>query len=182
MQDGIMTKGKKTKKAVKKAKKTVSKKKVVKKKKPRKKTGRPTLYKKSRCTSLIKFFGIEPWDKDGKYVRMPTLEGYAKHIKVSISTVYDWINEKHGSYQPEFSEAFARARALRTNWLVDVGLSGLAPPNSFKFVAVNVTDMRDKNETAHDVTDKLKSVLDVINGSTKGVLPQNDDRDSSKAS
>lgn len=127
--------------------------------------GRPTKYKPEFCDKLIEFFDIEPWEereiphyKNGEVVwrdikilpvRMPTLRGFAKSIEVGISTVYDWINENHDSYVKEFSDAFTCAKAIRADWLVDVGLSGSAPPASFKFVAVNVTDMRDKQEVQH---------------------------------
>lgn len=141
--------------------------------KTKKKPGQPTKYKDEFCDKLIEFFDIEPWEerkidhfKNGEVVwtdikilpvRMPTLRGFAKSIKVSIRTVYDWISEKHGSHQPEFSHAFTYAKEIRKDWLIDVGLSGSAPPNSFKFVAVNVTDMRDKNETEHSGSVELKA-------------------------
>lgn len=131
--------------------------------------GRPTNYKPEFCDKLIEFFDIEPWEEreiphyktvkgeqqlvwtDIKIlpVRMPTLRGFAKSIEVGIRTVYEWIDEKSGSYQEEFSHAFTQAKEIRTDWLTDVGLSGSAPPASFKFVAVNVTDMRDKQEVQH---------------------------------
>ena len=112
--------------------------------------GRPSKYKPEFCQQLIDFFDVEPWGiENGKrvYNRMPTLRRFAKSIGAGISTVYDWIDSKHDSYHPDFSGAFTQARGIRKDWLCDAGLSGLCPPNSFKFVAVNVTDMRDKTET-----------------------------------
>lgn len=165
------------------------------------KRGQPTKYKPEHCQAIIRFFDVEPWDTlktkeynaDGElvneidtgkrqYQRMPTIEGFAKSIEVCISTVDNWTNEKHDSFQPEFLVAYNKALTYRKGWLIDVGLSGLAPANSFKFVAVNCTDMRDKNETTHGVSKELTTVLRLINGSTKGKLPQDDDRDSSGTS
>lgn len=136
---------------------------VKKKKRTKKKVGRPTKYKPTYCQALIDFFDIEPWEereiphyKGGEVtwtdikvlpVRMPTLRGFAKHMGVGISTVYRWLDEQDGAYQSAFRDAFTCASAIRKDWLIDVGLSGSAPPASFKFVAVNVTDMRDKQET-----------------------------------
>ncbi len=133
------------------------------------KTGRPTKYKVAHCQALIDFFDIEPWEereiphyKNGEVVwtdikllpvRMPTLRKFAKSIKAGISTVYGWIDEKHDSYQQDFSEAFTCAKDIRKDWLIDLGLSGQTPPASFKFVAVNCTDMRDKQE--HELTGDL---------------------------
>lgn len=130
-------------------------------KKPKKK-GRPTRYRPRFCEKLIQHFDIEPWEereiphyKDGQVVwndikilpvRMPTLRGFAKKIGVGISTIYDWLNSEHRSYHKDFSDAFTHAKEIRRDWLIDLGLSGGAPPASFKFVAVNVTEMRDKTD------------------------------------
>ncbi len=127
------------------------------------KTGRPTKYKSEYCDKLVEFFDIEPWEereiphyKNGEVVwkdikilpvRMPTLRGFAKMINVSIRAVYNWLDSKSKTCHEEFMHAFTYAKDIRKDWLVDVGLSGTAPPASFKFVAVNVTDMRDKIET-----------------------------------
>lgn len=134
-------------------------------KKKKAKRGQPTKYKKKFCQMLIDFFDCEPFDKielphyqkDGKTLkwmdykitpaRMPSLIKFAKKIGVGYRTLYDWIDEKHNSYQPEFSQAYMHAKELRKEWLIDLGLSGFTPPQSFKFVAVNVTDMRDRQET-----------------------------------
>ena len=131
--------------------------------------GAPTKYKSEYCDKLIEHFDVEPWEereiphykaskKGGKIIswtdikilprRMPTLRGFAKKIGVGISTVYDWTNKNHPSFQEKFSDAFTCAKEIRKEWLIDVGLSGNAPPASFKFVAVNCTDMRDKTESA----------------------------------
>lgn len=134
------------------------------------KAGQPTKYKPAFCEEIVAFFDVEPWEsqrieyygdegeitktEQGKrqYKRMPTLEGFAKAIGVCISTVDNWTNKEHASFQQEFLGAYNKALTYRKNWLIDVGLSGLAPANSFKFVAVNCTDMRDKQETVHNVT------------------------------
>lgn len=92
---------------------------------PKKKTGRPTKYKASYCESLVKFFDREPfedrelehYDKDGnvKWVdfkrvanRLPTVILFAKHIKINVSTVYEWLKN-----HKEFSDAFTRAKELQ---------------------------------------------------------------------
>jgi len=66
---------------------------------------------------------------------------------VGISTVYDWLNENHRSYQKKFSDAFTHAKEIRKDFLIQNALQGLYPPATFKFVAVNLTDMRDISET-----------------------------------
>ena len=127
---------------------------------------RPTKYKPEFCDKLIEFFDIDPWEErkiphyktvDGEKqlvwtdikilpVRMPTLRKFAKSIEVSIRAVYNWIDAESDVFHKEFMHAFTCAKDIRKDWLIDVGLSGSAPPASFKFVAVNVTDMRDKQD------------------------------------
>ena len=160
----------------------------------KKKNGRPTKYKPAFCQKLIDFFDIEPWEEreiphykgsdvswtDIKLlpVRMPTLRKFAKSISVSYVTVYAWI-KKHD----EFLNAFTHAKEIRKEWLIDGGLSGVFHPASFKFVAINVTDMTDKQEHEHNIGEQtLKTVLGIIDGSTKGTLPAGDSKDSSGAS
>lgn len=75
--------------------------------------------------------------------RLPTLQNFAKKIKIGISTVYDWLNEEHDSYRQEFSDAFACARACRKNFLIENGLVGCHNHSYAKFVATNLTDMKD---------------------------------------
>lgn len=149
--------------------------------------GQPTKYKKAHCQALIDFFDVEPWEereiphcKGGEVVwtdikrlprRMPTLRAFAKKIGVGIATIYGWIDEKHGSYQEDFSYAFTLAKEIRKDWLIDVGLSGGCPPLAFKFVAVNCTDMRDRQVTEHEVSKDMVTLLGLIDGSNKGKLP-----------
>ena len=154
---------KKRKKAKKVVKKKATKKKAV--KPVKKKGGRPSSYKSEYAQKLIAFFDIEPFEdvelphyyndkearikwKDFKRVanQVPTLRNFAKEIKVPISTVYDWLNEKHQSYQKEFSGAFTCAKEIRKDFLIQNALQGLYPPLTFKFVATNLTDMTDKTD------------------------------------
>ena len=145
------------------------------KKKKRKKAGQPTKYKPEYCDRLIKFFDIEPYEdvelphyqKDGETLkwtdfkrmpaRLPTLRRFAKKIKVGISSIYRWLDENDGAFQSKFRDAFTHAKEIRKEFLIENGLQGLYPPASFKFVAVNLTDMVDKSE--QDV--KVASLADI---------------------
>lgn len=130
---------------------------------------------------LIKFFDIEPFEevhipkydesgkthksgrRKGEHVithyeiqrepnRIPTLQRFAKKIGVGIRTLYDWLDEEHGSYKPAFSHAFTCAYALRKNFLIENGLLGCHNHSYAKFVATNLTDMKDNQK--HEVTGK----------------------------
>ena len=149
------------------AKKT-AKKKVVKKHAG----GRPTDYKPEFCQSLISFYDQSPWKVvNGKrqYQRRPSVNGFSKRINVCVATIYNWKTKDHESFQPEFLESWNKAKGLQKDWLIDVGLSGLAPANSFKFVAVNCTDMRDKQETEHGVSDGLADLMKEIGSNGSGL-------------
>ncbi len=129
--------------------------------------GQPTKYKADYCDKLIEFFDIEPWEerkiphykKEGKSkkyiawteikllpVKMPSLTKFAKFLNICRTTVYNWADSKHASFQEEFLNALTHARQIRKEWLIDGGLAGIFPPSSFKYVASNVTDMSDKQE------------------------------------
>lgn len=132
-----------------------------------KKRGRPSTYKPEYAKKLIEFFDVEPFEdvvlphyfndakhrvkwKDFKRVacKLPTLRDFAKSIKVPISTIYDWLSDKHPSFHKGFSDAFTHAKEIRKDFLIQNALQGLYPPLTFKFVAVNLTDMRDKTDIA----------------------------------
>lgn len=132
------------------------------------KLGRPTKYKAKYCGQLIKFFEQEPYEdvviphydkakgKEGKVIvwedfkrmpnKLPTLRDFAKSINVGMTTIYNWLDEKHRQYHKEFADAFTRAKDLRKWFLIQNGLQGLYNPLFAKFTAINVTDMKDTKE------------------------------------
>lgn len=131
------------------------------------KGGRPPKYKEEYCQMLIDFFDVEPYEdvelphyKDGQRTwsdfkrvanDLPTLSAFAKKIGVGVSTVYDWINEKHASYQQEFSETYTRKCKDLQKWMVvQNGLQGTYNPTFAKFVMMNISDWRDRNDTTTD--------------------------------
>ena len=131
--------------------------------KPKHAGGRPSKYRKRFCQDIIDFFSTEPFEdieiphrKGGEVVWtditrrpniLPTLTQFARNIGVWIPTVYNWADPGHASYHKEFLDALTHARRIRKDFLIQNGLFGLYPPASFKFVAVNLTDMRDKTDT-----------------------------------
>jgi len=150
--------------------------------------GRPTKYKSEYCDILIEYFDSEPFSEieiphyqndgvtlkwmDKKIIpnRMPTLRKFAKKIGVHVSNVYEWV-KKH----KEFRDAFTCAQDIRKDWLIDLGLSGLTPPLSYKFTAINVTDMSDKTETKLDVSNAPAVVIIGANSRDGGSAADNND-------
>ena len=137
--------------------------KVVKK---REKAGQPTKYKPGYCDEIVEFFNIEPYedleidhfDEDGNVkwtdkkrvaTKLPTLVGFSRKIGVCYSTIKNWMDVKHPSHQPIFLATVTRvAKDMQKDHLIQSGLQGLYNPQAFKFVAINITNMRDQSGLA----------------------------------
>lgn len=119
--------------------------------------GQPTKYKPEYCQQLIDYFSIEPLEiireqeitgtDGGKYVsrrlpqRFPWFEGFARSIGVHRNTLKNWCAE-----HPEFAEAYDTAKDLQREFIVDVALSGAAPPSFAIFTMKNVCGWRDERD------------------------------------
>lgn len=119
--------------------------------------GQPTKYKPEYCQQLIDYFSIEPLKivaeqkiigpEGGKYVsrrlpqRFPWFEGFARSIGVHRNTLKNWCAE-----YPEFAEAYETAKDLQREFIVDVALSGAAPPSFAIFTMKNVCGWRDERD------------------------------------
>ena len=119
--------------------------------------GQPTKYKPEYCQQLIDHFSIEPLKivaeqkiigpEGGKYVsrrlpqRFPWFEGFARKIGVHRNTLKNWCAE-----HPEFAEAYDTAKDLQREFIVDVALSGAAPPSFAIFTMKNVCGWRDERD------------------------------------
>ena len=120
-------------------------------------SGQPTKYKPEYCQQLIDYFSIEPLEiireqeitgtEGGKYVsrrlpqRFPWFEGFARSIGVHRNTLKNWCAE-----YPEFAEAYDTAKDLQREFIVDVALSGAAPPSFAIFTMKNVCGWRDERD------------------------------------
>ena len=136
-----------------------------------KSTGRPTKYRPEYCDSIIKYFRdapkfetfvkerftrtlktgtVEVTEKYGyRTSHMPEFFEFAEFIGVSDESVLRWKNK-----YIEFRGAYNKAKQYQKQWLVEVGLSGFAPPASFIFVTKNVTDMKDEQKIDHTTKGK----------------------------
>lgn len=129
------------------------------KKKPRKEPfGRPTKYKPEICDQLEEYFNI-PLYKVIKVQKMsstgvvkdtqvavpndfPTFEGFAIDIcGVDTATLQNW-KKKH----PDFLVSYNKCLRKQKQFLLQHGLSGAYNSNFAKFVAINITDFKDKVE------------------------------------
>ena len=130
--------------------------------------GRPTKYKEEYCQELIDYFnidhvrGINKETKDGRIVEvivgnsLPLLTGFANKIGVVRSTLYLWANETNedGTLKnPEFSNAYARAKEMQEDMLVSNALNGMYDTKFAVFAAKNMIGWRDKQEIDHSSKD-----------------------------
>ena len=129
---------------------------------------RPTKYRKEFIEELISYCDkplydeveLPHYDKDGniKWVDkkrfptdLPTLVGFAKHINIALSTLYDWIDPESKRYKKKFSEIAMRVfKESQKDFLNQASLQGYYNPQYAKFVAVNTTDMKDVKSLVGD--------------------------------
>lgn len=105
--------------------------------------------------------------------KLPTFVQFARSIGVTTKTVWQWANETDPEFveradgvqaplrYPEFSKAYAEAKELQKDFLIQNGLQGTSPSTAFIFVAKNLTDMVDRQLVEHDVPD-LKEKRDAL--------------------
>ncbi len=141
------------------------------------KFGRPTKYTPQLCQDLIDFFSTPPYTEkeiphydtktgqvawtDTKRVPndIPTLTAFCTKYQLGWGTVHNWIEPDDPTFCPDFLNAYTHARALRADFLVNGGWNNVCQANTFKFIAVNLTDMRDKQEVEHNVKDSIASLI-----------------------
>jgi hypothetical protein len=121
--------------------------------------GRPTKYKKEYCETILEYFDIPATKVTNKTVitkigvssypvetanPLPTIEGFARKIGVETATIVNWTKD-----HPEFLSAYNKAKSCSKEILNQNALMGRYSEGYAKFVAINCTDMRDKQEVEH---------------------------------
>lgn len=92
----------------------------------------------------------------------PEFSEFARSIGVTKRTLEKWRRE-----HPEFAEAYESCADLYEEFLVHHGLLGNYGAIFGKFVAVNRTRMKDKQETTTRVIDMRKVLDDIASGKLK---------------
>lgn len=111
-------------------------------KKPTPKLGRPSKYAPRYCADLVRWFSDKDYysenrtDKGNIQIlpgsRMPTIEGFAAHIGVDPTTLYEWA-EKHQA----FSRSMHVARALQADLIQAAASAGALPANFAQLMMIN---------------------------------------------
>jgi hypothetical protein len=117
--------------------------------------GAPTKYKEDIPERLIEFFSRDLFVQvdGGKTMpnRLPTIERFCSEIDIVTSTFYEWCKK-----YPELSSAFNKAKQYQKDQLMQLALMGFYKEGFAKFVAVNITDMRDKVESQVEQSTEIK--------------------------
>lgn len=83
---------------------------------------------------------------------MPTFERFAVNIGVTHNTLRNW-----GAAHPEFLSAYNACKDIQKEFIVEHGMNNNYNAGFAKFVAINVTDFKDRVE--HDISDEAKNTL-----------------------
>ncbi len=130
-------------------------------------------YKKEYSKMIVDFFNIPhtiekyevTTDKNGEKVKsvekpnpLPTFEKFAVKIGVCTDILEEWCIK-----YKEFELACRQCRELQKDMLNDLAMRGFYNPTYTIFVAKNITDMRDKQDTVkNDFEDVRTAYLEAM--------------------
>jgi hypothetical protein len=135
--------------------------------------GRPTKYDDKYCDMIVEYFDKpaityitkKEFDRNGEVksetqipqgVEFPTFQGFANSIDVNMDTLNQW-----GKDYSEFSEAYARAKAIQESiWLTN-GMSGLYNSQFAQFFGKNCLGYKDKIETDLNIGGQKDNPLNI---------------------
>lgn len=129
------------------------------------KPGRPIKFQPEYCEELIEYFSrpltyekeVTTVDKKGiahtSFMEvanpMPKFYEFADSIGVDRDTLLNWAKDTDEAREmfPGFHQAYEKAKELQKWFLIENALHRRYDAYFAKFVAINITDMRDKSET-----------------------------------
>jgi hypothetical protein len=121
------------------------------------KSGPKVKYTDEVADKLLDFFNQPLFaELNGKMMPtfLPTIEKFCADIKIAKSTFYAWVKE-----YPKLSNAFDMAKQVQKDKLINLTLLGFYKEGFAKFVAINITDMRDERNLSHDISENVKRLV-----------------------
>jgi hypothetical protein len=121
------------------------------------KRGAPVKYHDGVPDQLISFFNKPLFQEiNGKTMPnfLPTIEKFCFEIDIATSTFYEWCKK-----YDDLSSAFQKAKQIQKDQLMQLSLLGFYKEGFAKFVAINITDMRDSKETTHNLSEETKKLV-----------------------
>lgn len=114
------------------------------------KMGAPTKYREDIPEKLLEYFSVirvkQFLGKD--FPEINTIEGFCARIKIAKSTFHEWVKK-----YPELSNAYSIAKNWQADQLFFLTSNRIIESGYGKLLTVNCTDMSDKIETKHEVSD-----------------------------
>lgn len=124
---------------------------------------RPTKYKVEYSTDeFVDVFVKQCVRKE----MLASLCSYAVYLSVCEDTLQEW-KKVHS----EFSVSLSRLKQISKNMLINRGLNSTYNSTIAKLILSSNHGMAEKTETKHDITEKTATLLGLIDGSSKGKLP-----------
>lgn len=118
--------------------------------------GRPTKYDEGIIQRMLEFFNIEAYE-DGFRGRLsnkfPTFERFAIKENVTHKTLLRWKVR-----YPDFCQAYDACKELQKALCVEGGMAGTYNATITKFIALNVSDLKDT--VTHESTGEVKINID----------------------
>jgi hypothetical protein len=129
--------------------------------------GRPEKYTPEICDKMMEYFDQPLYVMEerqsasaGRKVithervanSMPTFEGFAVDNDLAPNTLLNWCVK-----YPDFLRTYNACKAIQKKFIIEHGMKGNYNAAFAKFIAVNVTDLRDRQE--HDLSDDAKKAL-----------------------
>ncbi len=131
--------------------------------------GRPTKYKAEFATDEF----IQGYITDcSKNKWLVSLCGLAVYIGVCEDTLQEW-----SKVHKEFSVSMAKINQTSKEMLLNKGLISEYSPNMARFVLSANHSMAERTETTHGVTEQAATLLGLIDGDSKGKLPNKEEQD-----
>lgn len=88
-----------------------------------------------------------------------SVAGLAIELDVHRSTIYNWANKKHKSFNQEFFDIFEKLQRLQELLLEYHGATRGYDSGFAKFLASNLTKYKEKVETTHNISEDVKRLV-----------------------
>lgn len=138
-------------------------------KKNKKGAGRPTKYKAEYATVE---FRSEFYKHCKDNELLVSLCGFAVYIDVCEDTIQEWC-----AVHKRFSVSMQKIKQNSKDMLLNKGLTSKYSPNLARFVLSANHGMAEKTETVHGLNEKTATLMGLIDGNTKGMLPDKVEED-----
>ena len=123
--------------------------------------GRPTIYSPEMITKAKEYLALcVDIEGDKLKVKIPTIEGLARHLEISKDTVFQWENEEG---KEEFSDFLCDLRAEQAERLINNGLWWTYNPTITKLILSKhwyVEKTENKDTVIVATPDDLKDMTD----------------------